>query len=421
MGHVPAGLALCILFFVAANRRAMYVSDAITSETIFCALALVAILLIASALDPGASLWKSAMAGVVAGAAVHTGGTPGTGVIAAGLVTFVIGRRFRQATIFGCVSIVLAVGWWLWQRQPIDASNAVEAYYTAKNYEDASILTGSLPPVGKIAGVFNNALFVVSYPVRVFALPLPASASFPVLVLSALPFWIGFVWGLKKAPKKLMTAKVFAVTFVLMAMVWVWRDDRLLLPILPMFLLFLYWARPSPFAVCVVTVLSVYPAVLALRHQAEYAFPPAEKIEAVHAWIAANAKPGSLVLSDNDPAIFLYTGHKSLRPFVCQGPSRIETRERTLEVKAQELELIIEKYKPGYFTETGFDAYCEPDFDRIVDRLARGGRLTMLAEIAPKYRVWAVSVGPQSPVGLDSRSSDRAAQGHTAAWNRNSD
>ena len=114
-------------------------------------------------------------------------------------------------------------------------------------------------------------------------------------------------------------------------------------------------------------------------------------INAMHVWIANNTPSNCVILANYDPAVYLYTGRKSIRPFTVEGPQLYFDIRRPVERKVHDAERIIDKFHAAYLIETGHDSGEEPDFDQIIDALRSDGRLRLEKEFAPRYRIWRIN------------------------------
>jgi hypothetical protein len=408
---LSSAAALWVLVFVASNQWSLYTTGAVMSEATFAALVMGCLLFVARAEDqPLSSDRQILFAALLAGAAYLTR-TAGLMLIISVVIALLARRRFRQAAVFSGVSALFVLVWIIWQQHPGDTETPGEAYYTARNYSDWSLLGGAFPLREELAVVYSNLVRIVTYPSRlIFTLPLPQARFGLVRVGVGLLFWILFLRGVKNAPSKLLPSALFVVLNCGMLLAWAWSPDRFMLPVLPLLLIFAYLGLPSNVprsAVLFLLPLPLLMIVLAAQNTAAHgigAFAPAfwdvqsehppsdwRLMSEVHRWIASNTPSDSVVLANFDPAVYLYTGRKSIRPFTVEGPQLFYDIRRPVERKVREAQRIIDKFHAGYLVETGHDSEEEPDFDQILEGLRAWGRLRLEQEIAPHYRIWRIT------------------------------
>ena len=413
--QLPIPAILWILVFVATNPWSLFCSSLVLSETLFAALALASLAVAATATTvPTSSQWRILASALLAGAAYQTR-TAGVAVIVAIALWLLFQRRFRQAALFLAVTGVSVLAWMIWQRQVGDTETSIEAYYTAKNYTDWSSLSDAFSRMDKITVGVANFVLIWTYPSRVvFAFRFPAGTHAALPLLTAVPFWILFVRGVRRAPSVMMPAALFILLSSGMLMLWVWPPERFLLPILPLLLLFVYYGLPAQAPRWVLASLVVLPVLVifqASRATVADGFPqyPSfswavkrthaqiewRKISRLYEWIKQNAAPDSVILANDDPAVYLYTGRKSIRPFKVDSADIMYGIHRPLALKIHDFERISDKFHAHYLLETASDDLDQPDYSRILDQLKSDGRIKLLHEIAPQYRIWEISNGPR--------------------------
>lgn len=404
-GHVPVQAALWIVFFVAVNQWSLFNVGTLMSDTLFAALALAAVAALIQA-DQWPSIWPAVAAGLLVSAAYYTR-TAGLPIALAGVLALGARRRIRQAAVFGGIVGVAIAAWMLWQRQAVDLGSLLENYYTAKGYV-AYTLFGRHFPLPVDARIFaKNLYYLAGYPAQwMFGLLAPYSLRY-LFPLFGLFFWSFILRGLWKAPSSFLPAKFLAIIYSGMLVFYIWPPDRFLLPLLPLLLLFAYYALPARTPVWLVPALALMPLFLAFsatkttldRHVATvplsgWAGDPGGvewgKIAQVQNWVRAHGPPGAVVLADYDPAFYLYSGHKSIRPYYVAGSDLFYGLRRDGRRNIRECLQVIAKYRPKYLVETGHDSLEEPTYPEMISYLTSTGKIRLLKQIAPHYRIFEV-------------------------------
>ncbi len=425
-GKTPAWAALWIVFFAAANQWSVFSVGTLMSDSLFAALALAAIALLVEA-DRRPSLWIVAAAGIAASAAYYTR-TAGLPLAIAGALTLAARKRFQQAALFSGIVALFIAGWALWQRQAVDLGTYTENFYTAKGYVAYTLLGRHLTLPLEARIFVKNLYFLAAYPAGwIFCFPIPYSFRYIGPLLGA-PFWLIAYRGFKRSPSWLLPAQIFTLAYLAMLVVYIWPPDRFLLAILPLLLLFAYFALPSRLPKWALPALAVMPLVLAFYsmkdtrdHQvASLAQPPWvgrspvvdwSKISQVHNWIRDHAAPGAVVLANYDPAFYLYSGHQAIRPYYVAGANLFYGVPADIRLKISECLEVIAKYRARYIVETGHDDVEEPDYARIIAYLNSTGRLRLIKEVAPHYRIFEIlpDRAGTEPVGANSSVSGTTA------------
>jgi hypothetical protein len=398
-GSVPRSAALVLLFLAAGTPWVVFLSTAMMSDLLFAALATGTILLLLRVEREDVPNWPRILAaGMVAAAAFHTRTAGLAAVIAGGAGLWLAGKR-KPALVFLAVSLALCAPWLVWQWQQVRSETSVEAYYTAENYRDWNVLLGRYSIVDRLSIFMMNLLWIATEPVRAFGILNLVNLSSAVTLGAGLGLWLPFLVGVTRTPA-LRMLHLYALASIGLYALWAWHPGRFLVSLLPVVLLVSYWGVRRRFAKCALLVILAIPMlVLAVRIGrnsvangvawfTDRGTVDFAKVSAVHDWLRLNAAKGSVVLANYDAAVYLWTGHRSIRPFVVDGRHWFYLGTGSFQKKLWEMNRVIEKSGARYLTETGKDDVEEPDFARLLEALDKAGRIRLVKEIAPKYRIF---------------------------------
>jgi MFS family permease len=394
-GNIGISATLLLIAFVATNQWCLYLTATVMSDILYAAVAMAVLLLVVreSITD------KRMVAASFLAAAAYLTRTAGVALITGVLLALIWRKRFRHA--------VIMAAWMFWQRQPTDHETFIEAYYTAQNYTDWSLLGGGFSLREKFTIAITNIFGVWTYPVRfIFSLPFPDNTPVIVPFLTSWLFWLPVIRGMLRAPSAFLPVSLFIGASVGVCVVWAWFPDRFLLPLVPLLLLFGYWGLPRAIPKTLLLLLlpvPVYVLFFAAQSTADrgigaFASPPLSHqfnlpsdwrlVSSVHSWISNNTPRDAVVLATFDPGVYMYTGRKSIRPHT--GQMFFYGIQRPLAEKIHVAERVMEKYRAGYLIETGHDGIEEPDFERMIAAWEQNGRIQQVAYFAPHYRIWRV-------------------------------
>jgi hypothetical protein len=410
--RVSRPAALWLLIAVLLNEWSLFCASAILTEHLYSALALGSLMILIR-MESKFVIW----AGILAGLAYLTR-TTGCAVIAAGLVALVFQKRWKHAALFGTFALPFVAGWLLWQHaNAVVPGNPIEAYYTAQNYSDWNLVFGSSLEKARapfIGGL--NVLLILTFPARsILSLPFNANTSFAIELLTSLPVWIFAIRGVRRLGKQTLPWVLYAAASFCILTVWAWPPDRFLLPVLPFFVGLAFAGLPRHLPTVPWTGALAFPlfkmtlacsTILSLGVPA-FAVPPWltakekrapasdwKKVNAVCEWIRRNSPPDAVILANYDPMLYLYTGHKSVRPFPVE-PGYLYYGI-TYDVAGSVAGFMNQtaRYHPQYFVETGREEFEEASYHQIIQELTRRGTLEIAAEIAPGYRIYSVKAVP---------------------------
>jgi len=399
---LPRHAALWILYFVAVNQWSLFTSGTLMSEALFSLLALGAIALLAHTAQrpPTGAVIAAAL---VASAAYHTR-TAALPLIPAGGIALAAQKRYRHAALFCGIAMLLALPWLWWQRQATDAGTFAENYYTANGYRNLNVLGGRYSVEAAAHIVNKNLHFLAEYPAAwLFCVSFPPAWHRGYAVAGIL-FWLLALRGMLRAPPWLRAAQIFTVVTAGMLLLYAWPPERFVVPVLPLLLLFAYFAMPRRTPVWVAPALAILPLVLAYNeasstranHVASLKAPPWipsnqapewNDVAQVTDWIRDHVAPGAVVLADFDPTLYLYSGHPAIRISPLSGPEMFYGSDPSPRQKLAEAERIIAKDTPAYLIDTCCDP-VPPDY--LVDYLKSAGRLRLVYQGAPGYKIFAI-------------------------------
>jgi hypothetical protein len=204
-----------------------------------------------------------------------------------------------------------------------------------------------------------------------------------------------------------------------MLITWIAEPSRLLIPVLPLILILFYRGLPIRFPKYLAPAL-VIPVVVGTYFQAATShsrqtacfakYPWAENtlnfedvdwsaLSLVYSWIRQNTSPDSVILTNYDPALYLFTGRHSIRPYLVDANGIFYLKNRTAATKQEEFEKVIENSRAGYFVETGHDAGEEPDYYQLRSELEKEGRLSLVQQFGERYRIYRIN-GKEAAMGL---------------------
>ena len=331
-GRLPVSLALTGL--MALSPWVLFLGTALLSETLFAALATGALVLF-SRMERGRRGW-----GIVAGAAILAGAafltrTAGIAVIGAGAMTLLVRHRPRQALAVVLICAAICGPWIGWQLRQGNAASSYDAYYSQANYGDWNILS-HFTPAQKARILAQNCLGVLLAPAVLMGVPGTGWGS-GVAILAGSLVAAGFVRRLSWRPQ---ATEILVLLYGGLVVCWAWPPSRFLAPLLPLLLLYGYEgaralcralpipARQARVALAAVALLCAVQgawtlAVMAAAARDTGAVPVPNAPEddwhemaGLLAWLNRNTPPDAVLMGNLDPALYLYTGRKSVRGFV---------------------------------------------------------------------------------------------------------
>jgi hypothetical protein len=333
---------------------------------------------------------RATAAGLLAGFATLTR-TAGVPLIVACLLTLVIRRRFRNATLFAAAAMIIVGPWFGWAL----AHSASDPFYGPGHYASANILT-ALAASEKARVVGRNFSLLLGSPFTLLA-----GFSHLFAVLSTI-----FLLGWSLVVRRQLVPDLFALLYCLMLLCWVGPPLRLMSSILPLVLWIVWrvWSRiGKPEAVAaaalLIAVLPLYadaarmPVALAHGYFPAGPRPSADwrEIQKLFAFIRAQTPKDAIILANLDPLFYLNTRRKAVRGFAPNDYKLYYESGGT--ITPDQLAAAIARYRVTYVALTPDRDFAETAFfHRAADALERGGVLEPLAipGISGDYRLLRV-------------------------------
>ncbi len=250
--RIGRGAALVAAGMFAVSPVLLDYSHYVLSEALFVALVLAALLWSqrdASAPSveqaPGAWFSWSLLLGLAAAGGAFLTRTAGLPLLAALVLFYLLERRSPAATAAGLLSVATAGGWWLYQRLATSAPGVaprlsyLQEMLLRNPYDPAA---GTAGPTDLLIRSTENAWTYIS-DVLPRSLAGGTAASAPDLVHPALGLAVAavaFLGWVDRSTSRLGPAELFTVLYAAMLVIWptVWTDQRFLLPLLPLILLY---------------------------------------------------------------------------------------------------------------------------------------------------------------------------------------
>jgi hypothetical protein len=414
LAHETAALWICVA--VASSQWMVFTSVTTMAEPLFGFLTLATVLALEKART--STKLNSVLAATLFAVLAYLTRTAGISLVVVGLFVLALSRRWRGVLIFAAACGLTGFVWSQWQHQARPAGTSIEAYYTAQNYSDSAATSSRYPLQSKIGIVAQNAYYVFSAPTRLFSVPIFKTSALVIPMLLLLYwmngiFWMGVLQGIRKLP---LTASLCTGCCIAMLLLWVWQPDRLMLPVLPI-LITAFWlgagqARGMKFLMAVVLlcmlIATIDAGVYATRHHTagfgsvrglfvgedepdvtDLGEPlDYRKLSAVYSWIHDHTASDAVVFAGLDPALYLYTERRAIRPYAADGMPLYYWNDRTFRQRSQEFDKIVQTYHPEYLVETGIDGYMAPYYFHLLRELRRAGRIELATEVSPHYRIF---------------------------------
>ncbi|HEX8984425.1 MAG TPA: hypothetical protein VF767_03300 [Bryobacteraceae bacterium] len=384
--NLSATKAWIIVLFTAASPFTINGATTMLAECLFGAFLILTLWFIDS--DP-ACLRNVILAALSAVAAYYTR-TAALPIIVACVLYLGYKRRFSHAAVFCAVVVPLCLVWTIWFPQP-EVASPIEAYYTRLNYRDWNLLTAAQPIGTRVSAAISNVLQVEIY---------PASISFAAAdLLGRLFFFTGFAcWiftfrGALRA-SQVKAAHIAIALYIGMIVLWAWNPRRFLNPALPFLLIWIAQNRRfrgSRVLVSVAAVIALAGAYQIGAGTGRFGMnwfgpqhdPEWSKVNLLHRWIARNTSPDSVIMANHDPAVYLYTGRKAIRPFTAN-PWRMSYGVKSpIEPKIRDLLATAQRYAVDYLMVTVHDNRDEPYFPDMIESLLRSGAIAKVYDAGP--------------------------------------
>lgn len=381
-----ANSAWFLVLVTAASPSVIFLNTNLMSESLFGLLLTASLLVLIDGRNP-------LLAGILAGLATDTR-IAGVPLIAAGIFTLLMRKRFYDAVKFTAGAAALAAPWFGWAA----AHRSVEPYYGVANYSSLNILTGGLLMGEKFRVLVFNILFLASAPYTIIT-------GFSHILaggITALFALYSFVYRRQLVPD------LFLGFYCLLLLTWAGPPQRFLVPVLPLVLWFIWrWMQDhwSTEAVAALVVLA-----LAVQVFVDFQRVPATLRSGVFAatgqaidewpqmmrlcdYLRSETPPESIVLANLDPVIFLNTHRRAVRGFSPNGYDLFYSSTRR-PVQALELLRSIETSKVNYVVLSPDRDFAEaPGFLAAVLTLEREGKVepVPISGLTSEYRLLKVT------------------------------
>ena len=325
-------LAGGIVLLTMVAPRVLHFTTILLSETLFAALAWGSLWFLRSCERGDGRTAHVVAAALITAATFHTR-TIGAVLIVAGIIGLLIVRRVRWALLFGSLSVLLVLPWFLWVvAQGVASLPEVYSYYTAANYRDWNVLI-SFPWVEKLWIVVFNSLALLQAPTWLLGIDQRA-----VLVPCFLVGLLAIAGLLRDAFRGMNVLHVFTLGYAGTVLLWAWPSPRFYMPVLPLLLLFasregvrLSSRIPHPdlrkgVVIVAISALALptgfrfgKTSMLAIERGIVCPIEPcrdewAQYLTSLN-WIENQTPEEAVVLSNHDPMVYLYAGRKSIGMF----------------------------------------------------------------------------------------------------------
>jgi hypothetical protein len=351
-------LAATAVSLAAASPHVVFLSTAVLSETLFAALATASIFFFTRQ-SVGAVVGSA----IFAAAAYHTR-TIGFCLILAGILTLLWQKKWQRAALFAIVAGALALPWIAWQMMH---RSAPDPYLSQENYYSAYNIVFNYP--------WHEKLQIFS--LNLFSLPVSTQLLFDlkwggILGFVALPFFVRAFFG-NTLP---LVVRGFLLLSGLVIVLWVWPPLRFLIPILPLliwavwsgvptqariwflvscWLLFAHCAGAShAYSLKALESRLWYPGKTATHDWSEFM----RQID----WIRANTSPETIIQSNVDPSIYLFTNRKAIRGFHQNASLALYLDKKQVLGSPEQFEATLLRNKVSLIVETRWGWFLESKF-----------------------------------------------------------
>ncbi len=340
--HTKAGStdALCYIFLIAGNPSVFSFTNYPLSEMLFLTLVLWGLLFIDRQDQVPASLTRVAGLAIVVALAYLTRAI-GVALVLAGILHFLVARRWRALLVYVLSLVILLTPWLVWQRSHVAdiLQSSLLHYYVSYPYGSPAYVLLWSDPLRALHIVWGNIRYVFD----------SLDAMFLLRISPALRFWIYPVIGLgvlSSLRRHMTFFWTFLLVYFFLMLTWPWHPARLLLPLVPVILLFLFrgmqigesmvaakvsslrarrslavFVRLPVISMMFLSVvwLSLYlpgntqdSMRLWFGQQTSYGW---EGFTETFAWIRQHTKEGDVLATAYDPMYYLYTGRQAVRPW----------------------------------------------------------------------------------------------------------
>jgi hypothetical protein len=111
----------------------------------------------------------------------------------------------------------------------------------------------------------------------------------------------------------------------------------------------------------------------------------------MYSWISRNTDRDAVIAATLDPAVYLFTGRLSIRPYrtepmAWRGREFLSAPEKLAEFKA-----ILRLFHAKYYAEDGDRSFEDPDYDNTLQALRQDGTLSLIRQFGPRTRIYSVN------------------------------
>ncbi len=312
-----------VCLWMLSSGWVLFAGAGVMSDMLFCALTAGALVVLD---DDRLNYPRSILGGLLCGAAFLSR-TIGATLIVAAVATFLLRRRFREGAVFLLCALALAAPWLAWQASQSAAADANLVYYSKLSYQGNTIL--SLPGLAQRANVLLTNLVFVS-------LGFDMLLRFPMHLagrLASMLLWGVALYGAIRDARRL--GSISAYWFLLysgLLLIWVYMPDRYLVPLLPLAAVWairgmqgIPWPRVRKLVVgssaAALALCSIVGAAANSRNiergqtasPGDFALDRMDDVRQLCRWVRNNTPPESVLAANNDPFMYLLSGHKAVR------------------------------------------------------------------------------------------------------------
>jgi hypothetical protein len=368
--------AWLIALFVAALPSSLFYSALVMAESLYAALASLAVLLLLRAEADGS--WRSVVLAAAATIAAYYTRTAAMALVLGGGLALASMRRWAHCGIFLALCFGLAfLPWQVWQARQAPVP-LTEAYYTSLSYRQFNIVS-AFTINQKLSVLRQNILFLSEDIAGSLGVPARyvTCASIPVCAAIAAGFY------------RLRHYKAFvipAALSIVLPVLWAWRPQRFLIPSLGFLVIGLVAAVPALRPSRLLAVLAVPVSVVLVFQVSDsvrkgipafgYDRYPAswKQVLEVETWLTANSRPDAVVISAIDPLVYLGTGRKSIRAFYVDPLPIFYGIPSSIDADA-EFSRVMRTYRPQYIVQLQPDLFETRFVQKSTEEALRDGSI----------------------------------------------
>jgi hypothetical protein len=330
-GSAPVAMALTAMLGI--SPWVLFLGTALLSETLFAALT-TGVLVVLGRMEQGRRGWGEIAGAAILASAAFLTRTAGVAGIAAGVWVVLRQAGGRRAMVFLLVVAALCAPWVGWQVIEARSSHSTEAYYAVANYGEWDILF-HFTPAQKARILGENLLGMWISPAVLMGVP-PAGWGAVLGIVAGGLMTAGFGRRLYRGPG---ATEILAIVYAGVILSWAWPPERFLAPLLPVLLLYGYEgahmvcgglvrsAAGHRAALVIVALLFALPGAWtlagmtrAVRETGAVPVPNTpqddwREMARLVRWLNRHTAGDAVLMGNLDPALYLYTGRKSVRGF----------------------------------------------------------------------------------------------------------